>query len=74
MEWVAIFLLTVIGMGTTINNNEAEIQDLTAQIEKLDRDFLRLAGAHAAVAARETVINEGQQDQIDEIIRQMNEE
>jgi len=61
---IFIFLITV-GLGEEIKENRNQIESQQVEIENLNRDFLKLAGAHSAFRANQKHNNRDQQAQID---------
>ena len=70
MELVLIFIVGV-AVGDMHHKQDIEIDALKGQVSELENGFLRLAGSHSALSAREKVNDGLQKQQIDKIIKQV---
>ena len=64
MEVIAAIIIYTLAEG--IKENDARMDDLQAQIVDVNNDFLKLSGAHSALAARQRVDHDAHHAKIDE--------
>lgn len=63
MEIIAAVIIYTLAEG--IKENDARMDDLQAQIVDVNNDFLKLSGAHSALAARQRVDHDTHHAKID---------
>jgi uncharacterized protein YoxC len=74
MEIALIFFITVVGLGSEINKSNDRINELEAQYEMIDSQFMRLAGSHASFYAGQKIINEDTNVVIKDLYQKIEEE
>ena len=63
MEIIAAMIIYALAEG--IKENDARMDDLQAQVVDLNNDYLKLSGAHSALAARQRVDHDTHHAKID---------
>ena len=63
MEIIAAMIIYTLAEG--IKENDARMDDLQEQIVDINNDFLKLSGAHSALAARQRVDHDTHHAKID---------
>ena len=63
MEIIAAIIIYTLAEG--IKENDARMDDLQAQVVDLNNDYLKLSGAHSALAARQRVDHDTHHAKID---------
>ena len=78
MEWAVIYLITLIGVGEAMHQQELIIADMQYSVDELydNQELmqeldLRLAGAHASAYANQGIINRSTELQIQVILQEL---
>jgi len=63
MEIIAAVIIYTLSEG--IKENDARLDDIQEQVVELNNDFLKLAGAHSALSARQRIDHDAHHAKID---------